>query len=166
MRQCDARLSGKNGMAGGEDETEQVVADLVIERRVEIGSLQFRVHELVPDLGMLFVDTPRPAEMIDRSMLCRGHQPGARVGGDSRLRPPLQRGEERILGEVFRHADVPDSPSQRCDEAGRFDSPYGLDGAVGRFDGHATNRSPAGGGRKARSTAPAAAIPFASSVRA
>jgi hypothetical protein len=39
-------------------------------------------------------------------MLGRGHQPGARVVRDARLRPLLQRRDERLLREVLGEGDV------------------------------------------------------------
>ena len=37
QRQRDARLGREHRVAGGEDEAQQVVADVVVERRVEVG---------------------------------------------------------------------------------------------------------------------------------
>ena len=43
---------------------------------------------------------------IDRPVLRRAHEPGARVVRDTRLGPLLERGDERVLRQVLRQADV------------------------------------------------------------
>jgi hypothetical protein len=59
-----------------------------------------------------------------------GHEPGARVIRDARLRPLLEGGEERILGELLRQPDVTHDPCKTGHEPGRLDPPHGLDRAV------------------------------------
>ena len=59
-------------------------------------------------------------------MLCRGHQPGARIFRDARLRPLLQRCHQRILGEVFGYPEVAHHPHQAGDKPGRLDPPDGV----------------------------------------
>ena len=64
-------------------------------------------------------------------MFRRGHQPGARVAGNARLRPLLERRDQRILCEVFRDPDVANDAREAGDEPGRLDSPDRVDGAMG-----------------------------------
>src|SRR5436190_2206256 len=46
----------------------------------------------------------------------------------ARLAPLLQRGDERVLRQVFRDADVTDDARQAGDEPGGFDPPDRIDG--------------------------------------
>src|SRR5947207_418823 len=59
--------------------------------------------------------------MVDGAMLRRRHEPRARIVRDARLGPLLERGDERILREVFRDADVADDARQTGDESGGLD---------------------------------------------
>ena len=51
-------------------------------------------------------------------MLRRGHEPGARVVRDARLRPLLERGDERVLREILGQADVAHDAREAGDEPG------------------------------------------------
>jgi hypothetical protein len=77
-------------MAGNEDEAKEIVADLVVERCVEIRR-RFLHRELAAELFMLAFQELVAPEVIDRTMLRGGHEPGARLLGDARCRPLLQR---------------------------------------------------------------------------
>ena len=116
-------------MAGDEDEAQEIVADLVVERRVEVG-LRGRL-ELPAELLVLAGEERRPAELVDRPVLGRGHQPGSRTLRDARPRPPLERGDEGVLGQVLGQADVPHEPREAGDQPGRLDPPDRLDRAMG-----------------------------------
>ena len=57
------RLPAEQRMAGGEHQPQQVVADVVVERGVEVGHLRLAVRgQLVPQLGVLAVDQLGAAE--------------------------------------------------------------------------------------------------------
>ncbi|HKO19224.1 MAG TPA: hypothetical protein VJU82_10100 [Acidobacteriaceae bacterium] len=66
-------------MTGDEHEAQQVVADVVIDSLREVRHSVFPLNEIAPKLLMLFVNQRSPAEVIDRSMLSRSHEPGARI---------------------------------------------------------------------------------------
>jgi hypothetical protein len=51
-------------------------------------------------------------------MLGGGHEPGARVVRDARLRPLLKRGDESILRQVLGKADVTHDAREPSDEPG------------------------------------------------
>ena len=131
-RERDARLGGEHRMAGREDEPQQVVADVVVERRVEIrhGHLCSRL-ELAAELLVLALEPLVSPQEIDGAMLRGGHEPGARVVRDARLRPLLERGDQRILRQVLGQTDVAHDPRQTGDEPGRLDPPDRVDGAMG-----------------------------------
>jgi hypothetical protein len=59
-----------------------------------------------------------PAEVINGTMLGGGHEPGARVVRDARLRPLLKRGDEGILRQVLGKADVTHNADEPGDEPG------------------------------------------------
>ena len=106
-------------MAGREHETQKVVADVIVERRVEIRNGHLLPGlELAPELLVLALDELVPAPEIDRTMLRGGHEPCARVVRDARLRPLLERGNERILRELLGPTDVADDPRETGDEPG------------------------------------------------
>jgi hypothetical protein len=65
-------------VAAGEDQLQDVVADLV---RLDHGSV-FDRHEEA-DLGVLLVELARPPHQVDGAVLGGGHQPGARVVRDA-----------------------------------------------------------------------------------
>ncbi len=124
-------------MTGREDQAQQVVADVIVERRVEItlGAL-FPGAQLVTELRVLALEQLAAAKQVDRPMLRGGHQPGARVVRDARLRPPLERGDERVLGEILRQTDVAGDPREPGDHLRRLDPPHRVDRAVGIRPGH------------------------------
>lgn len=64
-------------MAGGEDQAEEVVADVVVEGRIEIrlgGDL-----DLASELLVLALEDVPAAQPVDGLMLRGAHEPGARV---------------------------------------------------------------------------------------
>ena len=67
-------------MAGDEHQTQQVVAHVIVERRVEVGRgrLLFDL-ELMAELLVLPFEQLAAAEEIDGAVLRRGHEPRARV---------------------------------------------------------------------------------------
>ena len=79
---------------------------------------------------MLALEQRVAAEEVDRAVLGGGHQPGARVVRDARLRPLLERGDESILRELLGEADVAHHPREPGDESGRLDPPDGVDRAM------------------------------------
>ena len=83
QRERNARLRREHGVAGGEDEAKEIVADVVVRggldaRRPQIGL----VVQLPPDGLVLAVLPPALAELVERPVLRRRHQPRARVVGD------------------------------------------------------------------------------------
>src|SRR6266852_976051 len=64
-------------------------------------------------------------------MLRGGHEPGTRVVRDARLRPPFERGDERLLREVLGQSDVAHDSRESGDEPRRLDPPDRVDRAMG-----------------------------------
>src|SRR5260370_6024076 len=68
-------------------------------------------------------------------MLRGGHEPGARVVRDARLRPLLECRDQRVLRQVLGQAHVSHDPCQAGDQAGRLDRADRLDRPM-RVRGH------------------------------
>jgi hypothetical protein len=84
QRQRDARLGGQDRVAGRADEPQQVVAEVVVERRLELGRRRVVLcAELAAELLVLALEPVAAAELVDRASLADGHEPGARVVRDA-----------------------------------------------------------------------------------
>jgi hypothetical protein len=64
-------------------------------------------------------------------MLRGAHKPRARLFGDTRVGPLLERRDERVLRELLREADVADDSREARDQPGGLDPPDRVDGAMG-----------------------------------
>ncbi len=117
-------LGGEDRMAGDEHEAKQIVADGIVDRIVELVHIRLLPRfELTAELLMLAIEQSSAPNVIDRAMVRRGHEPGARIVGSSRLRPLLERGDERVLRELLSHADVADDAGEPGDDPRRLDPP-------------------------------------------
>lgn len=121
-----AGVSGERGVAADEHQPEHVVLK-VVDGELLLVTLDHAGGHLGvgPDLALT------SAELVDRASFGRGHQPGGGIVGDAGLRPLCERLGERLLGEVFRTADVAGNTQQRAEKARRLLSPHLLDGARG-----------------------------------
>ena len=102
-----AGLGGEDGMAGDEDEAEEVVADGVVESGVEVGRglLEgLRVRGRALRVCARATVLRRKRSMARRLAVAVSHARG--IVGNAGLRPLLECGDERLLGEVFGEADV------------------------------------------------------------
>src|SRR5438132_13017162 len=64
-----------------------------------------------------------PPKIIDRAVLRRGHEPGARVVWDARFRPLFEGHDKSVLRELLGKADVAHDARKAGDDPGRLDSP-------------------------------------------
>ena len=117
-------------MAGREDETQQVVANVIVESRFKIGYGHLFCLELATEFFVLALMPRVSAEVVNGAMLGGGHEPGARVVRDARLRPLLERGDESILCQVLGQSDVAYDPRQTGNEPRRLDPPDRVDCAM------------------------------------
>ncbi len=97
-RERDPRLGGEHRMARDEGEPEEVVAESVVDRGVEIRRGLLSRIDFAAELLMLALEQLAPAQQVDCTVLRRGHEPCARVLRDARLGPLLERRDERVLG--------------------------------------------------------------------
>src|SRR5205823_717196 len=87
--------------------------------------------ELVCELDMLAPEQLLPLEVVDGVMLRRGHEPGAWVLRHPRLRPLLERGDERVLRELLGETDVAHDARETADQPSRLDPPDRVDRTMG-----------------------------------
>ncbi len=158
-----ARLGGQHRVAGGEDEPEQVVVDVV-----RVGGLLRRGRGLQApaDLGEFAGVGVAAPDQVDGPVPGGGHEPGAGVVRHPFPGPPLQGGDEGVLRQFLGDADVPDDPGDAGDDAGRLQAEDGLDRVrrgglwfhsppcntpgAGRPNGLSPRRSPAPRRRRSR----------------
>ena len=125
-----AGLGGEDGMAGDEDEAEEVVADGVVESGVEVGRGLFESFEFACQLFVFALGDGVAAEEIDGAAFGGGGEPCRGIIGDAGLRPLFECGDERFLREIFGEADVAGEARESGDDARGLDAPDGFDGAV------------------------------------
>src|SRR2546428_283739 len=130
-RKRNARFSREHGVTRREHKAQQVVADVIVDRRVEIRLGHFPLGlELAAELLVLALEERSPAQLVDGPALRDGHEPGARVVRNARLRPLLERGDERILREIFGKTEIAHDPREPGDEPCRLDPPDRVDRAA------------------------------------
>jgi hypothetical protein len=118
-------------MAGNKHEAQEIVADLVIKRGVKIGRRRFLLDfESVAEFPMLALQQLVAAEEIDRPMFCSGHEPGTGLVGDTRPRPLVKRGDERVLRKFLGEIDIPYDPRQAGDQLCLLDPEDCIDHAM------------------------------------
>src|SRR5215831_17438635 len=93
-------------MASDENEAQQIVADVFVDRGLEVRRGWWRaVGGHVAKRSVLGLEHLPPAELVDGAIFRGGHQPGAGVFGDPSRGPALEGDEERFLREILREAD-------------------------------------------------------------
>jgi len=118
-------------MAGCEHEAQQVVADVIVERGVEIRHSQLLLGlQFATKLRVLALEPFVSAERVDGTVLRGGHEPSARVVRDARFRPLLECGDESVLRELLGKTDIAHDPSETGDDLGRLNPPDRIDGAM------------------------------------
>ena len=118
-------------MARDKDEAEEIIANRIINRGIEIRHRHLFGLELVTELLMLAIQHLVSAEMVNGTMLGGSHEPCARIVRNAGLRPLLECGDEGILGQVLGHTNITDNPCEAGYEPGRLYSPDCIDGAMG-----------------------------------
>src|SRR5437879_10543474 len=107
-------------MAGCEHEAQQVVADVIVERGVEIQHSHLLLGlELATKLLVLALEPFVSAERVEGTVLRGGHEPSARVVRDARFRPLLERGDESVLRELLGKTDIAYDSRETGDDSGR-----------------------------------------------
>ena len=125
--QRGTRLGGQKGVAGQEDEPQDVVLD-VVDLAVEVGHLLLLSPTGVFELRDLPAKALGAPEVVDTAPLRRCHQPRDRVLRDAGCGPLFERGHECVLCKVLGQLHITGHPGQSADEAGRLGPPRGEDG--------------------------------------
>jgi hypothetical protein len=120
-------------MAGHEDKAEEIVPDLIVDRRVQVQAFLSPL-DIAFDLFVLALERLAAPDQVDREVFRGPHQPGARPLRHAFGGPLLERGDQGVLRKLLSRADVADDASQPRDEPGRLDSPDRFDRAM-RFGG-------------------------------
>jgi len=95
--QRDLRLSRERGMAAGEDQVEALVRR--VGRRAHFGAHLFELRELLAIARVA-------AQAVDPAMLRHDQEPGAGIRGYALSRPPFERGDQRVLHEIFGQREI------------------------------------------------------------
>src|SRR5690242_8614721 len=103
-------------MARGEYQSQQVVADLVVDDRLDVGRPGLFLDEIAAERRVLLLEHAAAPDLVDGPALRGRHEPGARVLGYAVARPPLERGHEGVLRELLCDPDVTQHPSEPRDE--------------------------------------------------
>ena len=134
QRQRRAGLARQTRMAGGEDQPQQFVADVVVERGVEIGHGLLLLLEIERHHPVLARQHPATAQMIQRPALGSRHQPGAGLFRHAGGGPMLQRRQQGFLRQVLGQRHVAQHPREAGDQPRLLDPPDREDGAMGAID--------------------------------
>ncbi len=111
-------------MAGYEYETQEVVANVIVDRGFEIRHRHLLLGlDLAAEFLVLALEPLVSAQEIDCAMLRGGHQPGARVVRNSRFRPLLKRGDESVLRQLLGMTHITYDPRETGDDPGGLDPP-------------------------------------------
>ena len=128
QRERGAGVGRKNGMAGREDEAQQLVAKIVVHRRFDrFGRVAGRAIQLARDLLVLALAHPVATDGVDGAAFGGRHQPRAGIGRNAGPRPFGERDHQRVLRQFLCTVDAAHHAGQARDEPGPFD-------AKGRFD--------------------------------
>lgn len=123
----DPGVRGEDGVAGGEDQPQQVVVDGLGVRELGLVLGRRDVLQGAPDLRELAGVGLLAADEVDGPVFGGGHQPGPRPVGHTRIRPLFQGRDERVLGDLLRDADVAHDPGNARDDPRGFDPEHRFD---------------------------------------
>src|SRR6202021_1224259 len=147
-RESHAGLGGKYRVTRYEDEAQQVVANIIVERGFQIwhGHLLLRL-KFPTQLRVLEFEALVSSPEIDGTILRGSHKPRAWISRNSGLRPLLEGSDESVLSEFLGKPDVADDSRKACDDSGRLDSPDRVDDAmyVGSRHGYPSHHLQSGG---------------------
>lgn len=113
-------------MAGGEDQPQQFIADVIVERSIEIGHDPLLLQHIARQHVVLVRQHLAAAQDIERTPPCGRHEPGAGIVGHADDRPGFQRRNQRVLGQLFRKRHVAQHPRQHRDQPRLHDAPGGV----------------------------------------
>src|SRR5690349_12350805 len=123
-------------MTGDENQSKQIIPDVIIKRAVEVRYCHLLGLEITPEFLMFAIQQRSPSQLIYRTMLGGGHEPRTWFVGDAGFRPLFESRDHRVVSEVFGEADIAHDPCKTSNESGPFDPKYGVDCSVCIDSGH------------------------------
>src|SRR5579859_2597348 len=99
--QRNARLGRENRMTRREYEAKDVVTDVIVDCRIEIGHDHLLRRDFASDLFVLSLQQLFAAVPVNGAMFCGGHEPGASILRHARRRPLFQRSDKRVLSKIL-----------------------------------------------------------------
>src|SRR4030088_1793675 len=109
-------------MASHEDQAEEIVADLLFDRRVYVLSF-LSALDVTSDLFVLALERLAAPDQVDRAVLRCPDEPCARPFRHSFGGQLFERVAKGVVCELLGSPDVPDDASQPRDEPGRLYAP-------------------------------------------
>lgn len=110
---------------------QDVVVDHLIQRPVHcLSELSLLYLKFPGNFFVLLYKHLATAQTIDRSPLCRRHQPRSRIFRDAFFRPSFKSRNHCVLGQFFGNANIAGDAGDRSDEPRRLDLPHRLDRPV------------------------------------
>jgi hypothetical protein len=100
-----SRLSRQDGMTRREDEAQEIVADVVVDPRLEILRGP-RILDHPPKFLVFPILALESPKLVDRPTLCGRHEPSAGIVRRTLGGPVLERRHQRVLGELLGEPDV------------------------------------------------------------
>src|SRR6185369_8197676 len=128
QRKCDASFHGDYRVAGGEDQPQHVVVDYLIECLVHRISEPLLLQvKIASNLFVLLQEHLPTTQTIDRTPLCRSHQPRSGLFGNTFVGPLLKGRNQRVLCKFLGDADIASDASYGSNEPRRLILPHRLD---------------------------------------
>ena len=137
QRQRGTCFAREERMTGGENEPQQLVADVIVQRGIPIGHGLLLGHHVIGDQLVFALEHPAAPQMIEGAALGGRHQPGAGPLRHAHRGPAFQSGQQRFLRQIFGQRHIAEHPRQAGDQPGLLDPPDGEDRltcAGGRHD--------------------------------
>src|SRR5439155_14817282 len=116
-------------MAGHEDEAQEIVPHVRLDCGVHFQAF-LSPFQLASNLFVFALKHLATPDQVERAVLGRAHEPGARTLRHTLCGPLFERGDKGVLRELLSRPDVTDDASQPGDEPGGLDPPDRFDRAM------------------------------------
>ena len=127
-----AGVGRQHGVAGREDEAQQLVAEIIVHGRFDrLGRVVARLGQRPRDLLVLALAHLAVPEGVQGAPFGDGHQPGSGIVRNAGPRPLGQGDDQRVLRQLLGTVDIPHDAGQARDEPGPFNAKGRLDCLMG-----------------------------------
>ena len=123
------RLTREHRVAGDEDQAQEIVTDVLAGHLLEVPHGTRLLAENV-DVFLLGSPPPSSSQLVEPAVARGRQQPRAGPVGDPLGGPVLERGDERLLGEILRQSHIADEADERRDQPRRLHLPDRLHRAM------------------------------------